>query len=190
MTSSDPDQPSSAPEQAPDPFDQRPLLVFRAGEAALTAWGILVSLGVMLALIFVAAIAVALARHLELIAAICSLLALLAVAVLAHSLANPPSSIALNLDTRRYHLRKGSGRFRRNILGPFSDVLGVRCVTDESSHGVSGYRVVILVGPRMFPCVVEDYGPGGEKKAQDRTQRLAEILGVSNLTEVSQSRRI
>lgn len=143
----------------------------------------------MLSLAFVAGVVVALARHLNGPAVVCAFLALLAAAVIAHALRNPPSSIALNVETRRYHLRKGSGRFRKNVIGDFGDLCGVASLTDESSHGVSGYRVAILIGARKFPCVVEAYGPAGGQASRERARRLAGILGIEDLTESASGRR-
>ncbi|MDR3709717.1 MAG: hypothetical protein P4L33_15580 [Capsulimonadaceae bacterium] len=175
MNTFDDDQPAATPV---DPFDARPILTFSRTPAELTTWGLLASLAIMVDCALVAALMAAVVGHHWAVAGVFGAAAAFATVISVHTIRNPPSGMAVNLTTRQYHMVRGSGRLRQSIRGSLDDIRGVACFADESSHGVSGYRVLVLFKAPGHRCVVETHGPGSGDKARERAAKLAAVLGA------------
>ena len=162
-----------------DPLDSRPIIMFVPTSAERTIWGLVAAVGVLFACALIAAFLVCTANHRPpaVLAGVGFLIVMSAV-LLVHTLRNPPAGLAVNLDTRKYHLIKGAGRFRASFRGTFDDIRAVACIADESSHGVSAYRIVVRFSTAARSCIVESHGPAAAAIARERASRLAEILGV------------
>jgi len=172
-----------------DPFDLRPTIVIRPTELEKSMWGVLSSLTMAIALAAVAGFIVNVANHSHLSAIEFGLAAVLLSALAIHTYRNPPNTIGLNVSTREYQVLKGSGRFRQSFRGTFSDISGVTVAVEESSHGVSGYRVELVITGAVGSCSVEKHGSADKNKADERAAKLANILNVPMLAKPDSSRK-
>jgi len=169
---------TTEPDIPPDPFDRRPTVIFQAKTTELATWGTLTSLAIAAACACVAVVVVEWGRGQTGPTVGAAAVAMLLAAICRYSILNPPSSIGMNVETRRYRLIKGAGTFKQVIEGTFDDITGVGCHVVESSRGVDGYNVEIYFAGKTGRCEVERHGPGAEVAARERAARLARILCV------------
>ena len=167
--------------EAVDPFDRRPTLIFQATPMELSIWGSMTACAGCRGVLRVRGGISGRAQQPHGaggdIAAIVG--TIVTAALVRHSLMNPPSSIGLNVVTRRYKLVKGGGSFRRVFEGTFDDIRDIETYAIESSRGIDGYMVAVTFRGNQGRCDIERHGANQEAKAHSRAAKLAGILGVA-----------